>query len=33
VVLLNPSAAVAEIITTSGLTDLLFIEGDGTSKS
>jgi anti-anti-sigma factor len=32
-VLLNPSAAVAEIITTSGLTDLLFIERDGASQS
>jgi anti-anti-sigma factor len=32
-VLLNPSAAVTEIITTSGLTDLLFIERDGTSRS
>jgi anti-anti-sigma factor len=32
-VLFNPSAAVAEIITTSGLTDLLFIERDGASQS
>jgi stage II sporulation protein AA (anti-sigma F factor antagonist) len=33
VVLLNPSAAVAEVITTSGLMDLLFIERDGTPQS
>jgi anti-anti-sigma factor len=33
VVLLNPNACVAQIITTSGLTDLLFIERDGTSQS
>ena len=32
-VLLNPNAAVTEIITTSGLTDLLFIEGNGASQS
>jgi anti-anti-sigma factor len=32
-VLLNPNAAVAEVITTSGLTDLLLIERDGASQS
>lgn len=32
-VLLNPSAVVAEIITTSGLADLLFIERNGASQS
>jgi anti-anti-sigma factor len=32
-VLLNPNAAVTEIITTSGLTDLLFIEANGASQS
>lgn len=31
-VLLNPTPAVAEVITTSGLTDLLRIERDGTSQ-
>lgn len=33
VVLLHPSAAVAEIITTAGLTDLLPIERDGPSQN
>ncbi len=33
VVLLNPSAAIADVIATSGLTDLLFIERDGASQS
>jgi anti-anti-sigma factor len=33
VVLLNPTAAVAEIITTAGLTDLLFIERDGVAQT
>jgi anti-anti-sigma factor len=32
-VLLNPNEAVAEVITTSGLTDLLLIERDGASQS
>lgn len=32
-VLLNPAAAVAEVITTSGLADLLLIERDGASQS
>jgi len=32
-VLLNPNAAVAEVITTSGLTDLLLIERDGAPQS
>jgi anti-anti-sigma factor len=32
-VLLNPNEAVTEIITTSGLTDLLSIQRDGTSQS
>jgi anti-anti-sigma factor len=32
-VLLNPTAAVAEVITTSGLGDLLLIERDGASQS
>jgi anti-anti-sigma factor len=32
VVLRNPNAAVAEVITTSGLSDLLFIERDGSSQ-
>lgn len=32
-VLLNPNAAVTEIITTSGLTDLLFIESNGASQN
>jgi anti-anti-sigma factor len=32
VVLRNPNAAVAEVITTSGLTDLLHIERDGSSQ-
>jgi anti-anti-sigma factor len=31
--LLNPSAAVAEVITTSGLADLLLIERDAPSQS
>jgi anti-anti-sigma factor len=33
VVLLNPTESVAEVVTTSGLTDLLTIEHDGTSQS
>jgi anti-anti-sigma factor len=33
VVLLNPTEAVTDVITTSGLTDLLFIERDGTSQN
>ena len=32
-VLLNPTAAVAEVITTSGLTELLPIECDGASQN
>lgn len=32
-VLLNPNAAVAEVITTSGLADLLLIERDGAPQS
>jgi anti-anti-sigma factor len=32
-VLLNPNAAVAEVVTTSGLADLLLIERDGAPRS
>ncbi len=32
-VLLNPNAAVAEVITTAGLADLLVVERDGSAQS